>query len=87
MRGKVLGRISRACRPAYLDKLTRKDVTTIKTNNKCKMQSLRTTRAFPSRFVKTVTPRIHRPYSTPTAHASYEHIQFTTPKEGVALSI
>ncbi|CAD0031404.1 unnamed protein product [Aureobasidium pullulans] len=49
------------------------------------MQSLRIARPFPSRFVKTVAPRVRRPYSTPSEH-SYEHIQLSTPRPGVALS-
>ncbi|THZ20676.1 enoyl-CoA hydratase [Aureobasidium pullulans] len=48
------------------------------------MQSLRIARPFPSRFVKTVAPRVRRPYSTPSEH-SYEHIQLSTPRPGVAL--
>ncbi|THV79302.1 enoyl-CoA hydratase [Aureobasidium pullulans] len=48
------------------------------------MQILRIAKPFPSRFVKTVTPRIRRPYSTPAEH-SYEHIQLSTPRPGVAL--
>lgn len=51
-----------------------------------KMQSLRVARPFPSRFVKTLAPRIQRPYSTPSAEHSYEHIQLSTPRPGVALS-
>ncbi|KAH0116547.1 hypothetical protein KCU82_g23427, partial [Aureobasidium melanogenum] len=50
------------------------------------MQSLRIARPFPSRFVKTVAPRIQRPYSTPSAEHNYEHIQLSTPRPGVALS-
>ncbi|KAH0061737.1 hypothetical protein KCU60_g23010, partial [Aureobasidium melanogenum] len=49
------------------------------------MQSLRIARPFPSRFVKTVAPRIQRPYSTPSAEHNYEHIQLSTPRPGVAL--
>ncbi|KAI4724730.1 enoyl-CoA hydratase [Aureobasidium sp. EXF-10728] len=49
------------------------------------MQSLRVARPFPSRFVKTVAPRIQRPYSTPSAEHNYEHIQLSTPRPGVAL--
>ncbi|THY57644.1 enoyl-CoA hydratase [Aureobasidium pullulans] len=48
------------------------------------MQSLRIAKPFPSRFVKTVAPRVRRPYSTPSEH-SYEHIQLSTPRPGVAL--
>ncbi|GAB7350638.1 hypothetical protein MBLNU459_g1201t1 [Dothideomycetes sp. NU459] len=47
------------------------------------MFSLRA-KAFPARFVKTVVPRIQRPYSTP-AQQSYEHIKLSTPRPGVAL--
>jgi hypothetical protein len=50
------------------------------------MQSLRIARPFPSRFVKTVAPRVRRPYSTPSAEHNYEHIQLSTPRPGVALS-
>jgi enoyl-CoA hydratase len=51
------------------------------------MQSLRVARTFPSRFVKTLAPRIQRPYSTPSAEHNYEHIQLSTPRPSVALSM
>ena len=47
------------------------------------MFSLRA-KPFPARFVKTSSLRIRRPYSTP-AEQTFEHIQLSKPRPGVAL--